>query len=321
MKKTNFVQTLALLVIVLSLAGCGKTVRFDSQGGSQVPSQKVETEKVLRPEDPVKTDYEFGGWYADKDFTAPYDFESPVNRSLTLYAKWLTWDEADFGPDAVVEPPISVSSPEDWKEALRTINSGGNGKNYVITITGENEIPGLSSAYATFTVNEIKVSLRGDGTLALGSRGALLTSAYKADQTLILRGPTLRGRPNNDDVLIGMWGGAFLMKDGVISGNNGKESTTAVGIHMFNDGIFKKTGGTIYGIEEGDNTNESAVWIAVTNNRRSGYYYVSRIATAGPDVVLDTTLLAPLGPFDRSSWDNAELAAAVKDLGWDYERD
>ena len=42
----------------------------------------------LIPEDPVLPGYEFEGWYQDEAFKEPYNFDSNVMDSLTLYAKF-----------------------------------------------------------------------------------------------------------------------------------------------------------------------------------------------------------------------------------------
>ena len=65
------------------------TVRFESNGGSAVEEQTVnENETAQKPANPSKTGYAFAGWYSDKALTKAYDFASPVNADLTLYAKW-----------------------------------------------------------------------------------------------------------------------------------------------------------------------------------------------------------------------------------------
>lgn len=71
------------------------TVAFDSNGGSAVESQTVfNGDKVIKPADPEKKDCSFGGWYSDKDLSAPYDFSAPVQGDMMLYAKW-TVKESD----------------------------------------------------------------------------------------------------------------------------------------------------------------------------------------------------------------------------------
>ncbi len=64
------------------------TVQFDAVGGSPEPeSQTVKIgEKVLKPDtDPSKQDAEFIGWY---DAEGEYNFDSPVEREMILYAKY-----------------------------------------------------------------------------------------------------------------------------------------------------------------------------------------------------------------------------------------
>lgn len=67
------------------------TVRFESNGGTFVPEQKVKLgQKVTRPEDPTKEGFALAGWYSDFDMTREWDFDKDtVQGSMTLYAKWL----------------------------------------------------------------------------------------------------------------------------------------------------------------------------------------------------------------------------------------
>ncbi|WP_162309378.1 InlB B-repeat-containing protein [Cohnella abietis] len=66
------------------------TVRFDSNGGSEVADQKVnEGVKAAVPGAPTKEGYVFGGWHSDSGLTSRYDFEArTVAANITLYAKW-----------------------------------------------------------------------------------------------------------------------------------------------------------------------------------------------------------------------------------------
>lgn len=66
----------------------GFTVDFDTNGGSRIESVKVEhSEKVSKPEDPVKEGYKFTGWYTDIGCTDAWNFNSDtVTESITLYA-------------------------------------------------------------------------------------------------------------------------------------------------------------------------------------------------------------------------------------------
>ena len=64
---------------------------FDSNGGSAVASQQLlRGETVERPDNPVKTDLVFGGWFEDNNsFENEWNFNVPPDRELTLFANWL----------------------------------------------------------------------------------------------------------------------------------------------------------------------------------------------------------------------------------------
>lgn len=66
------------------------TVVFNSNGGSACNTKFVATAdgKLVKPADPTRDGYTFGGWYADEACMQAYDFSTPVTADLTLYAKW-----------------------------------------------------------------------------------------------------------------------------------------------------------------------------------------------------------------------------------------
>jgi uncharacterized repeat protein (TIGR02543 family) len=65
------------------------TVSFDSNGGSNVPDQAVESGGYAhQPDDPHLSGYTFDNWYSDAGLTTVYDFSAPVTGDITLYAGW-----------------------------------------------------------------------------------------------------------------------------------------------------------------------------------------------------------------------------------------
>lgn len=65
------------------------TIVFNSNGGTNIRSETVEySSTAKKPEDPVKTDYTFAGWYSDSTLTTEYDFTQEVTANIMLYAKW-----------------------------------------------------------------------------------------------------------------------------------------------------------------------------------------------------------------------------------------
>lgn len=62
------------------------TVKFNSDGGSSVSKQTIESGKTAtKPSDPTKSGYTFKGWYLNG---TEYDFSSKVTKNITLTAKW-----------------------------------------------------------------------------------------------------------------------------------------------------------------------------------------------------------------------------------------
>ncbi|WP_165043546.1 DUF4430 domain-containing protein [Adlercreutzia sp. ZJ138] len=86
----------------------GVRVDFDSRGGSYVASCYVALGgKLVKPGDPTRTGYTFGGWFSDEKCEAPWDFSTSLNEGQKLYAKWVA-NASDDAPGGT--PP---STPGD----------------------------------------------------------------------------------------------------------------------------------------------------------------------------------------------------------------
>lgn len=91
----------------------GYTVSFDTDGGTTVPTQTIESGKrVTQPDWPTKTGYTFKGWYKDG---VPYDFTQPVTDSFTITAKWQV---------NKYEVVFDTGASDDWYPA-QTVEYGG----------------------------------------------------------------------------------------------------------------------------------------------------------------------------------------------------
>ncbi len=66
------------------------TVKYEMNGhGKAIKPDTVEYgKKVPRKADPTEKGYTFKGWYADKALKTKYDFNKPVTKNITIYAKW-----------------------------------------------------------------------------------------------------------------------------------------------------------------------------------------------------------------------------------------
>lgn len=67
-------------------------VNFNSMGGSEVSSQVLESGVVEKPKNPTKEGYIFDDWYTSSNngetLESVFDFDTPIEKDLTLYAKW-----------------------------------------------------------------------------------------------------------------------------------------------------------------------------------------------------------------------------------------
>ena len=85
-----------ILVLATSIISCNHstnttdpiyyTVSFDSDGGTEVSSQSVESGKTaVEPEAPTKAGYTFTAWY---NGDSVFDFSTPIESDITLKAIW-----------------------------------------------------------------------------------------------------------------------------------------------------------------------------------------------------------------------------------------
>ena len=83
----------------VTLSG-GCLIRFETNGGSQVPNQTVALGgKVKKPDDPTKEGYFLEGWYSDIDLQNRWDFsKDTVEGNMTLYAGWTADAPHHFNP-------------------------------------------------------------------------------------------------------------------------------------------------------------------------------------------------------------------------------
>ena len=87
------------------------TVKFETNGGSVIESQKInKNDCVIKPESPVKDGFVFDGWYLDKEFEEIYNFDTQVEKSFTLYAKWIEEKETVTFDDDI----YADVKAEDW---------------------------------------------------------------------------------------------------------------------------------------------------------------------------------------------------------------
>ena len=91
------------------------TVTFDSLGGSAVASLTVDPgASALRPENPEKEGFNFGGWFTNESFSALYDFDAPVTSDITLYAYWYESDPTPTPTPTLLPFPFTDVADGVW---------------------------------------------------------------------------------------------------------------------------------------------------------------------------------------------------------------
>ncbi len=154
------------------------TVHFSTGEGSAVADAEVEKgATVVKPEDPTRDGFEFGGWYKDEACTTPWNFSTDrISEETTLYAKWESVYVGEY-EDVHYELNISGletgSRSEDEINGRFTIVSGTEVRNRTRTYDG---VEYTKSVKIGGSSHMIKVSVPGDGTLKFiiqnGSSGA-----------------------------------------------------------------------------------------------------------------------------------------------------
>jgi uncharacterized repeat protein (TIGR02543 family) len=156
------------------------TINFDSNGGSEVPAQRVNAgSKAIYPITPVRENYLFTIWCSDTGLTTGFDFNSPVNGNMTLYAKWTRiTNNVTFESNGGSEVPVqavnigsyAVKPPDPAKEGyvfLRWYSDTGLTQEFLFNSTPVNYPMTL---YAQWEVDVFTVTFDSNGGSEIQNR-------------------------------------------------------------------------------------------------------------------------------------------------------
>lgn len=115
----NYVTILCSAAFCFSLAvtGCkGKKkdaipdgyyeVIFNTKGGTEIEHQVVKDgSKATKPADPTNPGQIFTGWYWDFEAATPFDFETPITSTTTIFAGWEVDRESFYGGEGTADNP------------------------------------------------------------------------------------------------------------------------------------------------------------------------------------------------------------------------
>jgi len=188
--------------IIQKIVG-GKTVTFETNGGSKVEDQMVfKGQQVRRPPDPSKPGYNFASWYRDNEtFENEWNFDAIPDAEMTLYAKW---NIKELVP--ITEAAISVIEPETDAAQSTVANGTGNfsigavswspddnpfqaGVEYTATVTlTAREDYFFASTMTAATIN-------GNDATVTGNTASTLTLVYTFPPTRTITGMMVKTQP------------------------------------------------------------------------------------------------------------------------------
>ena len=160
------------------------TISFEENGGSNVSNitQDYNT-TTLKPLNPTKEGYDFGGWYLDEELTASYNFTTMPSEDTTVYARWAATTVyvrlSETG--SIYTTPITVDTTQlNWERDSFWLYPDSNSQfNFTPSISGNITLSVILSGPGS-----IKVSLGGT-THSVYSSGSM--SFYvREDETYII---------------------------------------------------------------------------------------------------------------------------------------
>ncbi len=141
-------------------------VNFIANGGTAVPSQTIAEGDTATSGQTTRTGYTFRGWSTNKDEYEAFDFATPVNQDLTLYAFW----DADLVPVTIV---YMYENPNDAEYSP----AGRSEKVYVpagsyVSIEKSN-ITGMNQSHAVRYAETMDGALTGNAQTANGGNATI----------------------------------------------------------------------------------------------------------------------------------------------------
>jgi formylglycine-generating enzyme required for sulfatase activity len=188
-----------------------KTVSFNTNGGSSVPAQNlIKGWKITRPDDPVKPDSDFDGWYIDNDtFLYEWDFDDVPAADMTLHAKWI---HSGGNPREMIITAAAVTVTGPAKGEPPDTTASGTGNFTIGTVTwspDDNPFQGgivytvsiTITAHDGYTFAEelTTAMINGQPASVTNNNGNTLTLSYTFAQTdtRTVTGIEIKAQPNN----------------------------------------------------------------------------------------------------------------------------
>ena len=162
-------------------------VSFNMGGHGTAPAtqQVADGGKATRPTDPTDANYVFGNWYADKECTTLFDFNSAITKDTTVYAKWqcrVTFDtlHGTTPPAQIVDINAKATQPADMKWIGYTWGGWYTDKAWTNAFNFNTAITRNTVLYARW-IPDLKITKGDGGTAHYGSTYAFTLNYYFHD--------------------------------------------------------------------------------------------------------------------------------------------
>ncbi len=171
------------------------TVTFNSNGGSAVTEQEVESgSTATKPDDPTREGYTFAGWYKDENCSQSFNFTTDkITQNTTLYADWddssLLKYIISFKHDTNSGDSLTNKSTSD-----KYINEGANFISGIVDVAKVYPYKTSLKFSSSSADGHIKMSLSDEGKV-YASKIVIYASEYDADEKA-----TLSINDNDSDV-------------------------------------------------------------------------------------------------------------------------
>ena len=142
---------------------------------------------AVKPADPSRAGYTYGGWYTDEALTTAFDFTAAIKENITLYAKWtINSYKVGFNTNGgstiatkTVEYDTAVTEPSDPTKAGYTFVGWYTDRELTKAYDFSGKVTRSFTLYAKWTINSYKVGFNTNG----GSRISTKTVKYNGTVT------------------------------------------------------------------------------------------------------------------------------------------
>lgn len=143
------------------------TVSFIANGGTAVPSQIIAEGDTATSGQTTREGYTFHGWSTDKDIYTEFNFTTPVNGDLTLYAFW----DADLVPVTIVYMYENANDAE-YSPAGKSVKVYAPAGSYV-SVEKNSNITNLNGSHAVRYAETMEGALTGQTTDVNGTNATI----------------------------------------------------------------------------------------------------------------------------------------------------